>query len=72
MDVRMPNKDGLTALRELRTDSRIKTTPVIILSASIRDQQNALQAGASFFVRKPYEANEVLCAIESSIGRFVS
>ncbi len=72
MDVRMPRKDGLTALRELRTDSGIKSTPVIMLSASIRDQQNALQAGASYFVRKPYEANEVLSAIESSIGGLVS
>jgi signal transduction histidine kinase len=68
LDVRMPNKDGLTVLRELRTDPAMRDTPVVVLSASIHDQQTALQSGASYFVRKPYEADEVLSAIESSIG----
>ena len=69
LDVRMPNMDGLTMLKELRTESGIKHTPVVMLSASIRDQHDALQAGANYFVRKPYSAAEVLSAIESSIGR---
>jgi two-component system OmpR family response regulator len=69
LDVRMPKMDGLTMLKELRTDAGIKQTPVIMLSASIRDQQDALQAGANYFVRKPYDAAEVLSAIESSIAR---
>ncbi len=68
LDVRMPKKDGLTVLRELRTDPATKETPVVVLSASVRDQQVALQSGASYFVRKPYEADDVLSAIESSIG----
>jgi signal transduction histidine kinase len=67
LDVRMPKKDGLTALRELRTIAATKNTPIVMLSASIQDQQKALQAGANFFVRKPYEADEVLSAIESSL-----
>jgi CheY-like chemotaxis protein len=72
LDVRMPRKDGLTALRELRATPDTTNTPVIMLSASIQDQQSALQAGASFFVRKPYEAEEVLSAIESSIKETAS
>jgi signal transduction histidine kinase len=69
LDVRMPKMDGLTMLKELRTDREIKQTPVVMLSASIRDQQDALQAGANYFVRKPYDAVDVLTAIESSIAR---
>lgn len=72
LDVRMPKKDGLTALRELRNDPATKNTPIIMLSASIHDQQTALKSGASFFVRKPYEAEEVLSAIESSFREHVS
>lgn len=68
LDVRMPKKDGLTVLRELRNDPAMKETPVVVLSASIHDQQTALQSGASYFVRKPYEADEVLSAIQSSLG----
>ncbi|HEX5472135.1 MAG TPA: response regulator [Lacipirellulaceae bacterium] len=72
LDVRMPKKDGLTVLRELRADTGTKNIPVVMLSASIRDQQDALQAGANYFVRKPYEAEDVLSAIESSLGEPVS
>jgi signal transduction histidine kinase len=69
LDVRMPMMDGLTMLKQLRVESGIKQTPVVMLSASIRDQHDALQAGANYFVRKPYDATEVLSAIESSIAR---
>jgi signal transduction histidine kinase len=72
LDVRMPKMDGLTALRELRACPATKHTPIIMLSASIQDQQIALRAGASFFVRKPYEAAEVLSAIKSAIGATVT
>jgi signal transduction histidine kinase len=67
LDVRMPKKDGLTVLRELRSNPSMFTTPIVMLSASIRDQHSALEAGASYFVPKPYESTEVLSAIESSL-----
>jgi signal transduction histidine kinase len=67
LDVRMPNKDGLAMLREMRTIDEVCDTPVVMLSASIRDQHRALEAGANYFVTKPYEAKEVLSAIESSM-----
>jgi CheY-like chemotaxis protein len=62
----------LTALRELRAYPGTKNIPIVMLSASIQDQQIALRAGASFFVRKPYEAAEVLSAIKSAIGATVT
>jgi two-component system response regulator VicR len=67
LDVRMPKKDGLTVLRELRTTPSMRRTPIVMLSASIRDQHTALEAGASYFVPKPYEAKDILSAIESSM-----
>jgi signal transduction histidine kinase len=67
LDVRMPKKDGLTVLREIRADCQLQRTPIVMLSASVRDQHRALEAGASYFVPKPYEAKQVLTAIESSI-----
>jgi signal transduction histidine kinase len=67
LDVRMPKKDGLAVLRELRRHEFTKDVPIVMLSASISDQHRALEAGANFFVSKPYEANEVLSAIETSM-----
>ena len=67
LDVRMPKKDGMTVLRELREHPSTGKTPIVMLSASIRDQHQALDAGASYFISKPYDATEVLSAINSSL-----
>jgi signal transduction histidine kinase len=72
LDVRMPKKDGMEVLRELRRDPSTSQTPIVMLSASIRDQHKALEAGASYFVPKPYEAAEVLSALESSLHQEIS
>ncbi|QDS98306.1 response regulator [Adhaeretor mobilis] len=69
LDVCMPKKDGLTVLRELRQNPLTKNTPIVMLSASIRDQHGALESGANFFVQKPYESHEVLSAIKSSMDQ---
>jgi len=67
MDVRMPRMDGLKALVELQESTFTKNIPVVILSASLRDQQRALDAGARFFITKPYEGKNLVRAIESAI-----
>jgi signal transduction histidine kinase len=67
LDVRMPKKDGLTVLRELRRHEFTKHVPIVMLSASISDQHRTLEAGASFFISKPYEAKDVLSAIETCL-----
>ncbi len=68
MDVRMPRMDGLKALAELQESIDTKNIPVVMLSASLRDQQQALDAGARFFITKPYEGKNLVRAIESAIG----
>ncbi|MEX0611804.1 MAG: response regulator [Pirellulales bacterium] len=68
LDLRMPKKDGLTMLREMRSNEVVQRTPVVVLSANIRDQHRALEAGANYFVSKPYEADAILSAIESSLS----
>lgn len=67
LDVRMPRLDGLQALGRLRERGDTKNTPVVMLSASLRDQQAALDAGASFFVTKPYQGSTLLAAVKSAI-----
>ena len=68
LDVRMPNKDGISMLREMRSNESVHNTPVVMLSANARDQHRALEAGANFFVSKPYEASSVLSALKSSMA----
>lgn len=59
LDITMPNMDGLEALREIKkADSAAK---IIMVTAA--GQQNkmveAIKSGASEFVTKPFEAEEI-------------
>ena len=68
LDVRMPCMDGLTALGKLREHPRTADIPVVMLSASIIDQQAALEAGARVFLKKPYHARDLLTIVSTAIG----
>ena len=67
LDVRMPRMDGLQTLDRLRRQDATRNTPIVMLSASLRDQQTALDAGARFFVTKPYEGRALVAAVDSAI-----
>lgn len=55
MDLTMPEMDGITVLYQLRSSSRHANMPVIILTASNKEQdrKQALRAGANAFLTKP-------------------
>jgi len=69
MDVRMPRRNGLAALAELNARLETQGIPVIILSASLRDRQAALDAGARFFLTKPYDSKSLIAAVTAAIGQ---
>ena len=69
MDVRMPMKDGMTALAELKKQEETRDIPIVMLSASIVDQQRALEAGARFFLTKPYQGTDLLATVTAAINR---
>ena len=58
----MPKVDGYELCRRLRADSRMKSLPIVILSAGepVRGEALALAAGADRFVRKPYDQKELM------------
>ena len=68
MDVRMPRLDGLGALALLKQRAETRDIPVVVLSASLRDQRAALDAGARYFLTKPYRSNDLLLAVKSALA----
>lgn len=64
MDIRMPRVDGLTALHILAGEQATRDIPVVMVSASAEDQDSALEAGAKYFLRKPFETDALLAAIK--------
>jgi two-component system, chemotaxis family, chemotaxis protein CheY len=68
MDITMPRKDGLSALREIRAlDSRAK---VIMLTALGQQSMvlEAMKAGAKDFLVKPYDPDRVLRTLVKVLG----
>jgi two-component system chemotaxis response regulator CheY len=61
-DLSMPEMDGMTLLQELRANPRYQNLPVIILTGSAYAQDNtrAKAAGATCFLTKPVESEELI------------
>ena len=68
-DVMMPRLDGLGLLRGLRSDSRTRAIPVIILSARAGEeaQVEGLEAGADDYLIKPFSARELLARVQNLV-----
>lgn len=66
MDARMPEMDGLSASRAIRSESLNKNTPIIALTAAVspEDQHNYAEAGMNGFLAKPFKATQLLQLIQ--------
>src|SRR5256885_11602297 len=65
-DVVMPEMDGYALCRAIKTDARLRDTPVILVTSLTdpKDIVNGLECGADNFVRKPYADEYLLRRIE--------
>lgn len=63
MDIMIPNKDGITVLREMRTAGI--QVPVLFLTAKTETQDivRGLDAGASDYMTKPFEFSELMARL---------
>lgn len=72
VDLMLPQMDGLTILKTLRSDDRTKKTPVIILTAKSAemDRVAGLEAGADDYVVKPFGIMELHARIKAVLRRY--
>ena len=70
LDIRLPDIDGFEVCRQLKSNLQLAQIPVIFLSANVKDEakQTAYKVGGSTFLSKPYDAKDVLAAIEDATG----
>ncbi len=68
-DLKMPGIDGLEVVRRVRESDL--TVPVIVLTAfgSIEDAVEAMKRGATDYLTKPYNRDELKLTIETAIER---
>ena len=62
LDLHMPELDGYSLLKILRSDSELWRIPVIVLASEKDAEVKSLQLGASDFISKPYDTPEIILA----------
>lgn len=69
LDKMMPDIDGVEVCRFLRSQSRTKETPVILISAVPDSGNEALKAGANDYIQKPFEMHYLLNVVSKLVKR---
>lgn len=69
LDVMMPGLDGFSLARRVR--ARRVTTPILMLTAKggLRDRIDGLNAGADYYLTKPFDNRELLACINALLRR---
>ena len=62
LDLHMPELDGYSLLKYIRSDSDLRRIPVIVLTSEKDAEVKSLQLGAADFITKPYDLPDVIRA----------
>jgi len=66
LDMRLPDTDGLSVLRKLREMDPLIQVIVITAFGDVQSAVDAMKLGACDFLRKPYEMEDIVLAVESA------
>lgn len=71
LDVMLPEEDGISVLKKLRSAKKTENTPIIMLTArdSEFDKVVALDAGADDYVTKPFGVMELMARVKAILRR---
>jgi phosphate regulon transcriptional regulator PhoB len=71
LDIMLPDEDGLAICRRLRSDDRLKSLPVVFLTARGEeiDRIVGLEIGADDYVVKPFSPRELVARVKAVLRR---
>ncbi len=71
MDIMMPEMDGYETMQRIRKEARFHRLPIIALTAKAMkgDREKCLEAGASDYIAKPVNTNQLLSLVRMWLRR---
>jgi CheY-like chemotaxis protein len=69
LDIEMPRMDGFELISTIRAQEQYRTLPLVVLTsrAAAKHQQRALLLGASSYVVKPYQDEELINTLNTLV-----
>ena len=64
LDIALGDEDGLEILPRLRASPELGQVPVVVFSVHASKRREALDAGASGFVAKPFEGGDLIATLQ--------
>lgn len=73
LDLNMPKLGGLEVLGKIRSTSRLRELPVLVLTSSLvpGEQEEAMRLGAHRFLRKPSDLDQFLLVVGAAVRDLV-
>jgi len=70
MDIQLPNMDGLTLTKQIKSDEKTKDIPIVAVTAYAMkgDKERILEAGCNAYVSKPINTQELPQLIADILG----
>ncbi|MCA9129821.1 MAG: response regulator [Planctomycetales bacterium] len=70
LDLYLPDTDGVTFLRQIRTDGKLMNIPVVVLTSSDdgTNERECEMLGVSSYIRKPFNEDKFLSVIRRLKG----
>jgi CheY-like chemotaxis protein len=71
MDIMMPQMDGYETMQRIRKEIRFRHLPIIALTAKAMkgDREKCLEAGASDYIAKPVNTEQLLSLVRMWLHR---